>query len=74
MTPDLFCRIGEAMYGPNWKGAVAYDLGMNTRKVQRYAAGEVAISEWAAAAMTKAITDHQIEVTEICTELKSQEN
>ena len=39
MTPDLFARCGKALYGPQWKQQLAYDLGINTRTVQRWAAG-----------------------------------
>lgn len=43
MTPDLFCRIGEALYGANWKGAMADDLQIGLRTIQRWASGENAI-------------------------------
>lgn len=35
-------ELGEALYGPNWKGPVALALFVNLRTVQRWAAEDAA--------------------------------
>lgn len=35
----LFCEIGRALYGERWQTAIAADLAMTVRHVQRLAAG-----------------------------------
>ena len=42
----LLARIGVALYGERWQSAIARDLEVNIRTVQRWAAGEVEPS-WA---------------------------
>lgn len=39
MTPDLFARVGEALYGPNWQAPFAAALGINVRNCGRMASG-----------------------------------
>ena len=39
MTPDMLRRIGIALYGHEWKGAMARKLQVNERTVRRWAAG-----------------------------------
>lgn len=36
---ELFCRIGAAMYGGNWKLGLAGDLGVRQSSVQNWANG-----------------------------------
>lgn len=36
---ELFCRIGAAMYGGNWKLGLAADLGVRQSSVQNWANG-----------------------------------
>ena len=37
--PELFNRIGEAMYGGNWKRALADEMGVRQSSVQNWARG-----------------------------------
>lgn len=36
---ELFCRVGSAMYGGNWKLGLAADLGVRQSSVQNWANG-----------------------------------
>lgn len=40
MNPELLRRAGEGLYGPNWYSALAQDLRINRRTLQRWAAGD----------------------------------
>lgn len=44
MTPELFSRIGKALYGPQW-GALDFsaDLGVAERTIRRWIAGSAPI-------------------------------
>lgn len=37
---DLLVSAGEALYGPQWQTAIAADLGVTSRTVRRWLAGE----------------------------------
>jgi hypothetical protein len=39
ITPAQFGKIGEAIYGPSWRAALAIALGVGERTVRRWAAG-----------------------------------
>jgi len=45
MTPDLLKAAGKALYGPRWQTALAADLEVADRTVQRWAAGDSPIPE-----------------------------
>jgi hypothetical protein len=36
MTPDLLRRVGQALYGQDWKTALARALDVNERSVRRW--------------------------------------
>jgi hypothetical protein len=38
MTPQRLSRIGEALYGPSWRAALAAALKVNERTIRRWAA------------------------------------
>ena len=40
MNADLLRRIGEGLYGPNWHAALALNLRVSRRALQRWAAGD----------------------------------
>lgn len=40
----LITQIGESLYGADWKSALASDLNINRKTIQRYASGEYEIS------------------------------
>ena len=48
MTRDELKAIGERMYPGRWQTALAQDIGVTVRQMQRYASGESAIPEPAA--------------------------
>ena len=39
MTDSFIARIGRALYGERWQSAMARELDVNIRTVQRWAAG-----------------------------------
>lgn len=43
MTPDLLNRVGQALHGAQWQSALARDLNVAVRTMQRWAAGETSI-------------------------------
>ena len=43
MTPTFFAKIGEALYGPAWRAALAESLGIAERTVRRWAGGDSTI-------------------------------
>ena len=40
MTPALLKKVGEALYGPSWRGSLATALGVAERTVRRWAVGD----------------------------------
>jgi len=40
LNADLLRRIGEGLYGPNWQAALAQNLRVSRRALQRWAAGD----------------------------------
>ncbi|KMO15953.1 hypothetical protein [Methylobacterium platani] len=40
MTPDLLAVAGEALFGSEWRRALAAALGVDPRLVQRWAGGQ----------------------------------
>ena len=40
MTPAVLIKVGEALFGPAWRGPLAEALRVNERTVRRWAAGE----------------------------------
>jgi len=40
----LIAQIGEALYGDGWVSALARDLGINRKTIQRYASGEYEVN------------------------------
>jgi hypothetical protein len=43
MTPDLLNRVGQALYGVLWQSALAREVNVAVRTMQRWAAGETPI-------------------------------
>lgn len=39
MNPDLFARIGAALYGQRWQSELARELGVSDRTVRRWVSG-----------------------------------
>lgn len=39
ISPELFCRIGQQLYGQGWRQAIADALDVADRTVQRWASG-----------------------------------
>lgn len=43
MSPDLLHRVGQALHGAQWQSALARDLNVAVRTMQRWASGETPI-------------------------------
>lgn len=43
MTPELFRRVGEALYGPEWRMPLSRDLGVAYLTVRRWQSGAAPI-------------------------------
>lgn len=74
MTPDLFCRIGEALYGANWKGAMADDLDVSPRTVQRWGGGQYTVPDDVESFLGHLMEARQLTLTELRNILKPGEN
>lgn len=70
MTPAQLATIGRALYGPEWQTPLADALGVADRTVRRWVAGDSAIPDGVAAALTAAretwrIVEQQIDPIEV---------
>jgi len=45
MDPDLFCLVGESLFGARWQTAMADELGVNSRTIRRWVSGDNAVPE-----------------------------
>ena len=62
---DLFVRIGETIYGPNWKAALAQDLGVRRASVQQWANGKYTLRPEIWAMVAEAIRLRREELGEL---------
>lgn len=37
--PKMFCRLGEALYGPRWKSELGLALGVTRNRIQNWSDG-----------------------------------
>lgn len=58
-------RIGETLYGTQWKVKMARDLGFSYRTVRRWEKNEYQVPEWAIRALFKRAQKKRKEVQEI---------
>lgn len=45
LNHTALCAVGQALYGNQWKQALADDLGVNVRTMRRWAENDFAIPE-----------------------------
>lgn len=62
MTPTIFRRAGEALYGDNWQTALARDLDISRPSVTRYAAGQRPIPDKVRAGVARLLRDRRIAI------------
>lgn len=67
---ELFCRIGAAMYGGNWKLGLAGDLGVRQSSVQNWANGRNRLRPDIWASVVEVIDDRVAELRELRAEAK----
>ena len=64
MHLELLIAAGEALYGPRWQSALADDLNVATRSVQRWVAGERAVPDLRAD-LRALLRERNIEITDL---------
>ena len=67
-------RIGQAMFGQNWKAPLAKELGVNERTVRRWATGEFAVSKSASCEIIALAENCMAELAAILREESSMMN
>lgn len=72
MTPTLFSKIGEALYGPSWRNALADALGVAERTVRRWQDGTSAIPDGIKGELVKLCRKHSAELAKIADQLESR--
>jgi hypothetical protein len=65
MNRDLFVRAGRALYGDRWQTQLAQALGVADRTVRRWAAGEQAVPDGAAADIYTLVVERRAELEDI---------
>ena len=60
MNVELLRNAGEALYGSRWQAALARDLGVALRTVQRWDAGDRGIPDTLAAELVELLKTRQI--------------
>jgi hypothetical protein len=57
MKPETLEQVGEALYGAQWRTALAKHLGLNERTVRRWSAGTSPIPDGVPADVRKLVRD-----------------
>lgn len=70
MTPALFSKIGEALYGPSWRAQLGNALGVAERTVRRWQDGTSAIPEGLRADLAKLCRQHSAELAKLADQLE----
>jgi len=65
MGADLLQRCAEALYGAGWRTPLADDLQVALRTVQRWAAGEREIADWAWAELDNRLAARAAEIADL---------
>ena len=69
MTPALFNKIGEALYGPSWRNALADALGVAERTVRRWQDGTSAIPDGIRDDLAKLCRKHSVDLAKLAEQL-----
>lgn len=69
MTPALFSKVGEALYGPSWRAALAKALDVAERTVRRWEHGEAAIPDGLRADLANLCRQHSAALAKIADQL-----
>lgn len=70
MTPALFSKIGEALYGPSWRAKLADKLGVAERTVRRWQDGTSAIPDGVRGDLAKLCRKHSAELARLADQLE----
>ncbi len=69
MTPALFAKVGEALYGPSWRNALADALGVAERTVRRWQDGTSAIPDGIRGDLEKLCRKHSVDLAKLADQL-----
>ena len=70
MTPARFSQIGELLFGPSWRGALADAIMVAERTVRRWAAGDHHIPDGIADELATLCRRQSAKLLKTATELK----
>ena len=74
MTPARFSQIGELLYGPSWRAALAAALNVGERTVRRWAAGDHRIPDGIAGDLAGLCRERSARLMKAAEELDHQTN
>jgi hypothetical protein len=66
---ELLIRVGEALYGEQWKAEIARALDVSARTVRRWAAGENPIPPWLGGELIPIIQTRRADLASLAREL-----
>jgi hypothetical protein len=69
LSTELLERVGEVLYGYQWKTDLARDLGINPRSMRRFASGEMPISRRFAPELIRIIQRRRADLQSLMREL-----
>ena len=70
MTPTLFNKVGEALFGPSWRARLAEELGVAERTVRRWQDGTSAIPEGVRGDLVKLCRKHSAALAKIADQIE----
>lgn len=70
MKPELFAKVGGALYGPSWRNVLATELGVSERTVRRWQDGTSAIPDGIRGDLAKLCRKHSAELAKIADQLE----
>ncbi len=69
MTPALFAKVGEALYGPSWRNALADALRVAERTVRRWQDGTSTIPDGIRDDLAKLCRKHSVDLAKLADQL-----
>jgi len=69
MTPALFSKIGEALYGPSWRARLGEALTVSERTIRRWQDGTVSIPDGVRFDLADLCRKHSAELAKLADQL-----
>ena len=70
MTPAVFAKVGEALYGPSWRARLSEALKVAERTVRRWEHGESAIPDGIGRDLAALCRKHSAELSKLADQLE----